>query len=235
MKTVAFTLFLVMCCSLCVAQDAPDGTAAGPSTSPSGSSVDPYAIVAAHVLKGQSNAEQRKNIRKQWLINAAQELEDLLRTKAFREIISFVEKNRDLFADIYGALKQVKGSITLLRRAKDVALLQGELLVLFGESAEILVSVETFSEDEIRMLYAAVEAIVIDTEANFSLLTDAFAGLLDVSMADVEKLTLLTNVHQRLAKNRGAVLQLQRYIRFIDSNRRSSATHGAGQLFETAQ
>ena len=223
MKVLTSILLIFVFCSFCVAQDS------------GGSTPDPIAVAAAHVLKGQTNAEQRKNIRKQWLINAAQELEDLLRTKAFREIISFVEKNRDLFVDVYAAMKEVKGSISLLQRVREVAILQGELLVLFGESADILVKIETFSEDELRMLYTAIEGIVMDTEQNFTLLTDAFDGLFDISMSDPEKLELLTNVHHRLAENRAAVLQLQRYIQFIDSNRRSSRTQGAGLLFETAQ
>ena len=196
---------------------------------------DPIAIAVAHVLKGQTNAEQRKAIRKQWLIVAAQELEDVLRTKAFAEIISFVQQNRDLFVDIYTAMKQVKGSITLVQKAKEVVVLQGDLLVLFGESADLLSSCETLSEEELRMLITAIDDIITNTEDNFYLLTGAFAGLFNVHMADTEKLELLTTVHQRLSQNRTALLQLQRYVRFMDVNRKSQLNQSPYYLFKPAQ
>ena len=197
---------------------------------------DPIAIAAAHVLKGNTNAEQRKNIRKQWLITAAQELEDILRTKAFREIIDFVTENRDLFVDVYAALRKVKGSITLIQRAKDVAVLQADLLILFGESADLLATIETFSEEELRMIVSAIATIIDDTEDNFTLLVSAFDGLFDTSMSDIEKIDLLATVHQRLTKNRAALLQLQRYVSFMDANRRSSGgTSAADLLFQPVE
>ncbi len=207
----------------------------GQSSGGDASQPDPIAIAAAHVLKGQTNAEQRKAIRKQWLVVAAQELEDFLRTKAFTEIISFVQQNRDLFVDIYTAMKQVKGSITLVHKAREVVVLQGDLLVLLGESADLLSSVETLSEDELRMLITAIDGIITDTEDNFYLLTGAFEGLFNVHMDDTEKLELLSTVHQRLSHNRTAILQLQRYVRFMDSNRKSQSNQTTEHLFKPAQ
>lgn len=81
---------------------------------------DPIAIAVAHIIKGQTNAEQRKLVRRHYLTLAAERVEEVLRTAAFRDIIAFVERNRDLFVRIYAAMQRARGSMATLEDRKSV-------------------------------------------------------------------------------------------------------------------
>ena len=193
---------------------------------------DPIAVATAAVLKGQTNAEQRKVIRKHYLTVAAEEAEALLRTQAFEQIIAFVRDNRELFGRIYAALRRARGSLTLLQRSREVVTLQGEVLLLLGVTGERLVRTESFSPAEVRQLREVVEGVMTTVGAELDLLLGVFAGDYATEFSDAERLALLNGVHGRLGQQRQAVRQLQRYLDYLESNRRPVTLRGAQRLFE---
>ena len=202
--------------------------------STSATAPDPIAVATALVLKGQTTAEQRKIIRKHWLTIAAEEVEAVLRTRTFTDIIAFVEQNRDLFGKIYAAMTQARGSMALLRRSREVVLLQGEILLLLGETAGTVGSVQSFTAGEIEQLMTIVGSIMTEVEDDLGLLLGIFDGGFREEFTDADRLALLNAVHARMTGNRAAVLQLQRYLAYLEYNRQPAPVRGAEALFQTA-
>ena len=185
----------------------------------SGTSPDPIAIVTAHILKGQTNSEQRKTIRLEWLSVASQQAEDLLRTAAFQRIIEFIQKNHDLFASIYAGLKTANGAVATGKRVKDVFILQRTLLLRFADTGQLLTDTEYFTADELRHFTGVLDQIMEDTEANFQLIIALFRGGSDAQLTDLERFEVLKTIEQRLLQNVQAVSQLNRYITYLNTNR----------------
>ena len=192
----------------------PTGGGGGESTSP-----DPIAIAIAHALKGRSNREQRKNIRKHWLIVAAQQAEDLLRTEAFRRIIEFVEKNRDLFADVYGAMRTANAVFDASGRIDKVVSLQVQLVNEFVATGELLAATEHFTEDELRYLTGTLMKLAEDAENDFTLVIQLFRETSDAKLTDLERFEMLELIESRMSGYVKAILQMQRYVNYLNSSR----------------
>jgi hypothetical protein len=247
MKSLSVILLLLLPLSLLVGQTEPPApppgagsgpaTPGGPSTSPDGeaSAPDAVAIVSAWVLKGNTNSEQRKNIKQHWLVVAAQQAEEILRNETFKKIIDFVEANRDLFADVYNAMKVAKGSVTTLSKARDVALLQGEILILFGRVGDLVTSTESFTPEQMRVLVRTLDQLVADAGSDFELLTGAFGGLFDEHLSDADRLSLLNGVHANLSQKRSALLQIERYVTYLEVNATGGQVQGLQGLYHTAE
>ena len=185
----------------------------------SGTSPDPIAIVTAHILKGQTNAEQRKTIRLEWLSVASQQAEDVLRTAAFQRIIEFIQQNYDLFESIYAGLKTANSAVATGQRVKDVFNMQRTLLLRFADTGQLLSATEYFTADELHQFTGVLDQIIGDTEVNFQLLIALFRGGSEAKLTDLERFEVLKTVEQRLRKNVEAVGQLNRYITYLNTNR----------------
>lgn len=210
--SIAVGLFLYLPSASLLGQTAPVDPGSG--TSP-----DPIAIVAAHILRGQTNAEQRKAIRLEWLSVAAQQAEDVLRTAAFQHVIEFIQKNHDLFQSVYAGLKTANGAVASGKRVRDVFNLQRTLLLRFADTGQLLSDTEYFTADELRHFTGALDLIIGDTEANFQLIVGLFRGGSAAALTDLERFEVLKTVEERLVKNVQAVSQLNRYLTYLNTNR----------------
>ena len=209
------------------------GNPTGGSTPDGSSGADPIAVVAAHILKGQTNNEQRKAIRLEWLTLAAQQAEDLLRTSAFQRIIEFVQKNHDLFEDIYAEMKRANSILASGKRVSRVVSLQRDLLIQFTKTARIIENTEHFTGDELRVFHITLDGMIEDTEDNFLLLKALFLSTTDANFTDMERYEVLETIENRLIKNVGAVNQLNRYINYLDTNRGIQYDRGMKTFIET--
>ena len=203
------------CCSVAAARP----VAAQDSGDQPQGDVDPIAVVAAHIAKGQTNNMQRRAIRREWLTLAAQEVEDFLRTEAFNNIIAFVQKNHELFRTVYAGLKTAKGVMATGKRVQSVIGLQRRLILQFTETAELLAGSRHFTAGELRSFTGTLDGVIRDTGANFDLLIKLFRQTTTASLSDMERFEVLRTVEQRLVKNLQAVTQLNRYIVYLDANR----------------
>ena len=224
MRTFTKSICLGLC--LLVSSSIFAQSGGGPTIDPGGggtpdgsSSPDPIAIAAAHILKGQTNNEQRRTIRLEWLTVAAQQAEDLLRNSAFQRIIEFVQKNHDLFESIYAGLKTANSYVATGKRVKSVVILQRNLLLEFAKTAELLNDTQYFTSDELRAFKGTLDEIIDDSEANFGLLVVIFKTTTNTKFTDLERFEVLDTIEQRLLDNVQAVSQLNRYITYLNTNR----------------
>ena len=195
---------------------------------------DPIAIVAAHILKGQTNNEQRKAIRLEWLTIAAQQAEDLLRTSAFKRIVEFVDKNHKLFESIYAGLRTVNGAVASGKRVQSVASLQRRLVLRFADTGRLLVDTEYFTPDELRHFTGTLDKVMKDTEANFRLLVRLFWNpntTTGAQFTDMERMELLETIEARLESNLQAINQLNRYVTYLNTNRAVQLDGGMEGMF----
>ena len=210
------------------------GIPGGGSTGAEGSSeggadgVDEPIITAIRMFsiwqfKGGSNDQQRKTIQAHWATALAQEAEELLRSEMFQKILAFMEENRDLFREVYDAMRTARGSVAELDRLRRVGELQSEIVTLFTETAEILSEVESFDEDELTELSGLLDNLLAESGEAVATLLSVFDGSADVLLADDEKLGLLDDVERSLLAIRRTLTQVHRYVAFVELNRSSSA------------
>lgn len=216
-----FLAFLFVSASTLLAQGGGNGGggAGGGGGGGSAGQPDPIAIAVAFVLKGQTNAEQRKTIRLEWLSVAAQQAEDFLRNSVFQRIVDFVQENHDLFESIYAGMKTANSFVSTGKRVKSVISLQRTLLLRFVDTGQLLAEARHFTPDELRTFSGTLDLIIRDTEANFDLLVGLFKESGEAKLTDMERFEVLKTIEQRLLRNIESISQLNRYLIYLDTNR----------------
>lgn len=189
--------------------------------------------VGVFALKGMTNRQQRLNIKRQWALEAAMQLEKLLQKEQFEKIIELVAKNCDLFEQVYAGYKTARSSIRLLDKARHVTVLQHEILRLYGEVGELIGSTKAFTPEELEVLAHTLQGIMRSTVADGELLFGAFTGLFDAHLSDYEKLALLDQVHTQLTTNKSRILVLHRQVAYLAANRATPGADGVRALYKT--
>lgn len=233
-RTFGLGLLLLLSVSV-VAQSGGDPPAGGTPPSNGGGDIDPIAIVAAHVAKGQTNNMQRRMIRTEWLTVAAQQAEDFLRSEVFGKIIGFVRENHELFESIYAGLKTANTVVSTGKRVESVIRLQRKLILEFVRTGDLVAQSETFTVDELRNFRGTLDGVIRDTEANFNLLVKVFRETTDSNITDMERYEILGTIEGRLVKNLAAVSQLNRYVTYLNTNRSSQMDSGLDDLLINSQ
>ena len=209
----------------------PGGDIGGGGEAASGDA-DPIAIAAAHILKGHTNNQQRKYIRTQYLTVAAQKAEDLLRSRAFKKILEFVEKNRDLFADIYDSFRQAKTFVKDGLRVRALLDVQRNLLLEFTRTGQLIQEADNFDDDEIQVLGNLVERVGENVTADFNLLNELFFEKSEAQLTDKERYEILGKIEARAEENLSVMTQFNRYIEYLNASRNNVRPSGIRELLD---
>lgn len=181
--------------------------------------------ILIHTGQSVSNQQQRKATKNQWLTVAAQRLEDIMRSELFREILGAVKEHRDLFEDHYAKMRDGSGGLISLGRARGTLKAQLEFYTMTLETAQLIASAEGLSEAEVAAVEAVVASIIEEAAGDADVLDAILGGGADAHVTDNGRLEVLDGIAGRIERHRGALAQLNRYLRYIGIQR--APAHGA--------
>ncbi|HXL56077.1 MAG TPA: hypothetical protein VN958_07465, partial [Chitinophagaceae bacterium] len=95
-----------------------------------------------------------------WLQNAQKVLENAMSQLKLTDIANWVEKQKDLYADYYQELWEVKSAIVYYQRAKEIIAEQLELVNAYKQAFALFRQDKNFTEDEISYMHKVYSGIL---------------------------------------------------------------------------
>ncbi|MFT2010983.1 conjugal transfer protein TraI [Pontibacter sp. 13R65] len=135
-----------------------------------------------------------------WLQNAQKVLENKLSELRLTEIALWTERQRQLYADYFEELRQVKAAITYYQRVRDIIGTQAALVAEYKRSYQLFRQDDNFSVQELEYMEQVCAGILEASVENLDqvlLLVSPHA----TQMSDAARLELIQQAADRLEQN----------------------------------
>lgn len=143
---------------------------------------------------------QRQQNKVIWLQNAQKVLENTMSKLKLDEISNWTEKQRDLYANYFDELQQVKSAISSYQRVRDITQKQTLIVTEYKKVWAIIQQDDHFTtleKEYMGQVYSGILRATVDNVDQLALLVKSFT----LQMSDGERLTLLNETALRVDQN----------------------------------
>jgi hypothetical protein len=134
------------------------------------------------------------------LQNAEKAVENAMDLSELNDITSWVQQQKDLFAEYYNELWQVKNALATYEQVKSMIEKQVQIVAGFRQAYSILGQDQHFSAAEVNQMYAVLSGIATQSAQNINRLTLVITGLL-TQMNDAGRLRIIDETGSDIDKN----------------------------------
>ncbi len=143
---------------------------------------------------------QRVQTQTIWLQNAQKVLENSMSQLKLTDIADWVEKQKDLYANYYQELWQVKSAIAYYQRVKEIITEQVELVNAYKQAFALLQQDKNFTEDEISYMYKVYSGILDESVKNLDQILNVINAF-TTQMSDAQRLAVIDDAANRIDQN----------------------------------
>ena len=174
--------------------------------------------VVSKVIKAIDLAVQRVQTETIWLEEAQKEVENAMSQLDLEDIRGWVQNQKDLYAEYFEELREVKSVISYYHEISEIVALQEQMLASYKQSYGLLSQDAHFSAVELAHM-AAVYAGMIGDGANVLEQLQPVINSFGTQMSDAERLSLIDKARAAMEKvyldlqrfnNQNALLSIQR-------------------------
>ena len=143
---------------------------------------------------------QRIQTKTIWLQNAQKVLENTMSQLKLTDITSWVEKQKELYANYYQELAQVKSAIAYYQRVKEIIAEQVQLVNAYKQAFALSQQDKNFTADEIDYMYKVYSGILDESIKNLDqilIVINAFT----MQMTDAQRLAIIDDAANRIDQN----------------------------------
>lgn len=152
------------------------------------------------VIKAVDLKIQRMQNETIWLQNAQKVMENQLSKLKLKEIASWSEKQKELYAKYYTDLWKVKATISYYQKIKDIANKQVFLVSEYRKAWAMAQKDANFKSHELRYMYQVYEGILKESAKNIDQLL-LIVNSFKTQMTDAERLNLINQAAERINQN----------------------------------
>ena len=135
-----------------------------------------------------------------WLQNAQKVLENSMSQLKLTDIADWVEKQKDLYANYYQELWQVKSAIAYYQRVKEIITEQVELVNAYKQAFALFQQDKNFTEDEITYMYKVYSGILDESVKNLNQILNVINAF-TTQMSDAQRLEIIDEAANRIDQN----------------------------------
>ena len=135
-----------------------------------------------------------------WLQNAQKVLENSMSQLKLTDIADWVEKQKDLYAEYYQELWQVKSAIVYCQRVKEIIAEQVELVNAYKQAFALFQQDENFTHDEIDYMYKVYSGILDESVKNLDQILNVINAF-TTQMSDAQRLAIIDEAANRIDQN----------------------------------
>jgi len=135
-----------------------------------------------------------------WLQNAQKVLENAMSQLKLTDIANWVEKQKDLYADYYQELWEVKSAIVYYQRAKEIIAEQLELVNAYKQAFALFRQDKNFTEDEISYMHKVYSGILDESVKNSGQILNVINAF-TTQMSDAQRLAIIDDAAKRIDQN----------------------------------
>lgn len=170
------------------------------------------------VIKAVDLKIQRLQTKTIWLQNAQKEIENVMSKLRLDEITDWVQKQKELYAEYYQELQDVKAVISGFDQARTIVQLQAKLVAEYQRAYGLFRGDKHFSRDELAQMFQVYTGILGQSVQHLDAALLVLAPA-KTTMRDGERLSLIQTAYRDLRKNyddlrqfnnQNALLSLQR-------------------------
>lgn len=200
------------------------GAGAGGGTGTDGCSQNIWCFIAATVVKESTKRlsikEKRKEIKKQWVIEAYEQIEKKLQQLNFDKILKFLEENKEYFEEFYSKLKTANSSYQVWRKVSAIVEKQAAIETLYSRFGQMGNKVEYFKPEELKAFEVILNRLFEDSQENVDQLWLVVKTLKDDQMGDAERLVMIDAIQKRVDKNQTDIRELNEFFSYVYTQRR---------------
>lgn len=152
------------------------------------------------VIKAVDLKIQRMQNETIWLQNAQKVMENQLSKLKLKEIASWSEKQKELYAKYYTDLWKVKATISYYQKIKDIANKQVFLVSEYRKAWALAQKDANFKPEELQYMYQVYEGILKESAKNIDQLL-LIVNSFKTQMTDAERLNLINQAAERINQN----------------------------------
>src|SRR6266496_1784401 len=135
-----------------------------------------------------------------WLQNAQKVLENSMSQLKLTDIADWVEKQKDLYANYYQELWQVKSAIAYYQSVKEIITEQVELVNAYKQAFALFQEDKNFTEDEINYMYKVYSGILDESVKNLDQILNVINAF-TTQMSDAQRLAIIDDAAKRIDQN----------------------------------
>jgi hypothetical protein len=157
-------------------------------------------VAITKVIKAVDLEVQRMQTKTIWLQNAQKELENTMSKLKLDDITDWVQKQKDLYAEYYAELSQVKQIISDYNKVKKIIQLQSRIVLEYKSAYALFRQDKNFSSDELDYMYKVYSGILDESLKNVDevlLVVNAFV----TQTSDAQRLNIIDNAAKGIQKN----------------------------------
>jgi hypothetical protein len=157
-----------------------------------------------------------------WLQQAQQKLENALAKLKLEEISDWMDKQRELYAEYYDELQQVKSVIAYYHRIRDITELQANIVAEYKRAYGLFRNDDHFTVAEIEYMgqvYAGILDKSVDNMEQIQLVVNAFT----VSMTDAQRMAVINAAADAVEKNYRDLTQFNKENQLLSLQRAKDA------------
>jgi len=143
---------------------------------------------------------QRSQTKTIWLQNAQKVVENTMSQLKLTDIADWVEKQKDLYANYYQELWEVKSAIVYYQRAKEIIAEQLELVNAYKQAFALFRQDKNFTEDEIIYMYKVYSGILDESVKNLDQILKVINAF-TTQMSDAQRLAIIDDAAKRIDQN----------------------------------
>src|SRR6266542_3932626 len=167
-----------------------------------------------------------------WLQNAQKVLENAMSQLKLTDIANWVEKQKDLYADYYQELWEVKSAIVYYQRAKEIIAEQLELVNAYKQAFALFRQDKNFTEDEISYMYKVYSGILDESVKNLDQILNVINAF-TTQMSDAQRLAIIDDAANRIDQNYSDLKEFNNENIKISLQRAKEYNNGEFNLHET--
>jgi len=135
-----------------------------------------------------------------WLQNAQKVLENSMSQLKLTDMAEWVKKQKDLYANYYQELWQVKSAIAYYQRVKEIITEQVKLVNAYKQAFALFQQDKNFTEDEISYMYKVYSGILDESVKNLDQILNVINAF-TTQMSDAQRLAIIDNAANRIDQN----------------------------------
>ncbi|MGI8949948.1 MAG: conjugal transfer protein TraI [Chitinophagaceae bacterium] len=143
---------------------------------------------------------QRIQTKTIWLQNTQKVLENEMSQLKLTDITSWVQKQKDLYANYYQELKEVKSAIVYYQKVKEIMNEQVQLVNTYKQAFALFQQDKNFTPDEIDYMYKIYSGILDESVKNLDqifIVINAFS----TQMTDEQRLAIIDKAASQIDQN----------------------------------
>jgi hypothetical protein len=135
-----------------------------------------------------------------WLQNAQKVLENSMSQLKLTDMAEWVKKQKDLYANYYQELWQVKSAIAYYQRVKEIITEQVKLVNAYKQAFALFQQDKNFTEDEISYMYKVYSGILHESVKNLDQILNVINAF-TTQMSDAQRLAIINDAANRIDQN----------------------------------